>query len=344
MNLNLKHWTGTLIVAAAAGFVIFGLLRGQSALNNFLNRQSLKEDNQLSIISEKLKESPASLKSSEVQPQSSAPTVPKTPMPSLYPTSTLVFSKSLTSFPTQAPTSKLTQTPTPVSTPAPTPNSTPTPTPTTAPTPMPALTPTSSSTPTPPTPTPTPTPTPVSQLAIVINEVAWMGTAANSADEWIELYNPNSSSVNISGWNLKSTSDGKPDIVFSENSIIPVLGYFLIERTDDDTVKDITADVKIGFGSGAGSGLSNSGEILSLYDGQGNLKDTVGHKDDSGQVVSWYAGHLASKSSMERADYSKPGTDPSNWQTNNGQIINGTDSQSNLINGTPKAKNSIQVY
>jgi multidrug efflux pump subunit AcrB len=27
-------------------------------------------------------------------------------------------------------------------------------------------------------------------LSVVINEVAWAGTAASSSDEWIELYNP----------------------------------------------------------------------------------------------------------------------------------------------------------
>jgi hypothetical protein len=35
-----------------------------------------------------------------------------------------------------------------------------------------------------PTPTPTPTPAPP---AVVVNEVAWMGSQSSSADEWIEL-------------------------------------------------------------------------------------------------------------------------------------------------------------
>ena len=168
-----------------------------------------------------------------------------------------------------------------------------------------------------------------------------MGTLANSADEWIELYNSNSSNIDISGWVLKSASDSKPDIIFPKGSNIPAFGYFLIERTNDNTIKDIPADLKIGFGSGAGSGLSNSGEILHLYDGQGNLKDIVGHKDEAGQVIPWYFGHNTSKSTMERINSANSGNEPSNWQTNNGITKNGLDAEGNPINGTPKAKNSI---
>ena len=36
LKLGLKHWTGTAIVAVLAGFVIFGLLRGQEILKDFL--------------------------------------------------------------------------------------------------------------------------------------------------------------------------------------------------------------------------------------------------------------------------------------------------------------------
>ena len=44
--------------------------------------------------------------------------------------------------------------------------------------------------------------------SIVINEVAWAGTAASSADEWIELKNNTSTDIDMSGWTL---SWGDPD-------------------------------------------------------------------------------------------------------------------------------------
>ncbi len=50
-------------------------------------------------------------------------------------------------------------------------------------------TPTSDPSPTVP-PSPTIAPTPAAALSVLINEVAWSGTTANSSDEWIELHNP----------------------------------------------------------------------------------------------------------------------------------------------------------
>ena len=37
---------------------------------------------------------------------------------------------------------------------------------------------------------------------VVINEVGWMGTAASSADEWIELYNTTDHPITLTNWRL----------------------------------------------------------------------------------------------------------------------------------------------
>ena len=50
-------------------------------------------------------------------------------------------------------------------------------------------------------------------LTVVINEVAWMGTEAAARDEWIELYNNTTSTIDITGWHLIA-ADGSPDITF----------------------------------------------------------------------------------------------------------------------------------
>lgn len=42
-KIELRHWTGTLIVAIVAGFVIFGLLRGQEFLASFLVGRETKK-------------------------------------------------------------------------------------------------------------------------------------------------------------------------------------------------------------------------------------------------------------------------------------------------------------
>jgi len=138
-----------------------------------------------------------------------------------------------------------------------------------------------------PIPPPTPTPSPTPPLTIVISEVAWAGTQSSTNDEWIELYNPGTQNINLNGWNLRS-SDGSPDIDFN-NITLNAGDYLLLERTDDDTT-DVTADV-IYTGS-----LSNTGEILRLYDSNGYIVDTANSNGGS-----WPAGLASSYSSMQRS-------------------------------------------
>ena len=189
-----------------------------------------------------------------------------------------------------------------------------------------------------PTPTPTPipeaTPTPEPDPAIrkvVINEIAWMGTSASTNDEWIELHNTSSKSVDLTGWTLKA-QDGTPDISLSPISI-GAFGFYLLERTSDSTISD-TAASQIYTGA-----LSNTGEVLELRDAGGSLQDLVS-KPTSGD---WYAGSNTSKSSMERINPKTKGDEQTNWGTNNGTTKNGLDSGSAAINGTPKSKNSNYV-
>jgi len=104
--------------------------------------------------------------------------------------------------------------------------------------------------------------------SVVINEIAWMGTADSSTNEWIELANTGGASVDISGFALVA-EDGTPSVTLSGS--IASGGYYLIERTDDTTVPGISADLVASFGGG----LSNGGETLRLKDMSGNVIDTV---------------------------------------------------------------------
>ena len=78
--------------------------------------------------------------------------------------------------------------------------------------------------------------------AVLINEVAWAGTAASASDEWIELFNPNEVPISLEGWQL---GDGGDISILLEGTISPA-GYFLLERSDDQTVADIPADLVYG--------------------------------------------------------------------------------------------------
>ncbi len=169
-------------------------------------------------------------------------------------------------------------------------------------------------------------------LEVVINEIAWMGTSAtNSSDEWIELFNNTTSTVNITGWHLSSL-DGSPALTFSTSSV-SANGFYLLERTNNDTIKDISADWMGSFGQG---GLKNDGERLELRDTSNNLIDRV---DCS---FGWFAGTTTpGYISMERIKPNASGTDAQNWANNNLITRNGKNAAGNNINGTPKSINSV---
>lgn len=141
--------------------------------------------------------------------------------------------------------------------------------------------------------------------AIVINEIAWMGTEIQWQNEWLELYNPENKEINLSGWILKA-KDGSPFIELE--GVIKPKSYFLLERTDDSTVENIKAD-QIYKG-----GLKNSGEHILLLNSKGELVDEI---DCS---LGWLAGNNDTKRTMEK--------NKDSWRT------------SFVQSGTPKAQNS----
>lgn len=130
-----------------------------------------------------------------------------------------------------------------------------------------------------------PIPSGFSAGEVVVNEIAWMGTSASANDEWIELVNTSGSEVDITGWKLESIDGGIKTMLTGK---IPAGGFFLLERTDDNSAPGIKAD-QIYTGA-----LSNSGEVLILKDKNGIAVDRV---DASG---GWQAGDNATKETMQR--------------------------------------------
>lgn len=163
---------------------------------------------------------------------------------------------------------------------------------------------------------------------VVINEIAWMGTESSYYDEWIELYNTTDAAIDLTGWTLYA-SDGSPEIDLS--GTIPANGFYLMERTDDNCVTDVTADL-IYSGN-----TEDGGENFVLRDGSSNIIDQV-LCETAGD---WYAGINGPDTSMERKDPCTGGDVSTNWADNDGVTKNGTDNSGNPINGTPKADNSV---
>jgi len=170
-----------------------------------------------------------------------------------------------------------------------------------------------------------------SYRSIVINEIAWAGTAASHDDQWIELYNPSTASIDISGWTLKSAS-GSINITLA--GVIRPREYFLLERDDNDTVKDITAD-QIYIGA-----LSSGGEFLTLNDSSSNFIDTANKEGSTNPTNGWPKGVFSStRGSMERQGVTTE--NDRTWATNLGNPKNGLDAKGGFIYGTPRRINSI---
>lgn len=126
----------------------------------------------------------------------------------------------------------------------------------------------------------------VVSASVVINEVAWMGTANSANDEWIELYNNGVLNVDITGWKLMA-QDGTPDITLNGNILAG--SFFLLERTDDTSVPLVAAD-QIYTGA-----LGNEGEILIFKNAAEVEVDRV---DASG---GWPAGDNTTKETMQKS-------------------------------------------
>lgn len=133
---------------------------------------------------------------------------------------------------------------------------------------------------------------------VVVSEVAWMGTDGSANDEWIELKNLLGETIELTGWTL-AAEDGTPNI--SLLGEIPPYAHFLLERTDNSTIPEMSSDL---IYAGA---LGNGGERLILRDASGLVVDTVGSAGE------WFAGNNTQKSTMVRQNELISGTLPEAW-------------------------------
>ncbi len=176
---------------------------------------------------------------------------------------------------------------------------------------------------------------------VIINEVAWMGTEESYADEWIELKNISTTTVNLNNWQLLD-KDNQIKIVFGNEDLIGPNDFYILERTDDNTLPNLSAD-KIYTGN-----LGNFDESLRLFNKDCQLIDEVVASS------SWPAGDNEAKKTMERnedlswhtytgQDYGTPGQQNSpviNKETDNGQNDGQNDGQLSTTTNSATTTNS----
>ncbi|MBM3282934.1 lamin tail domain-containing protein [Candidatus Gottesmanbacteria bacterium] len=84
---------------------------------------------------------------------------------------------------------------------------------------------------------------------VVISEIQISGGAGASSQDFVELYNPSNSGINLNNWNLRKRNNSGNEsslVLIQEDKIIPAHGYFLWGNTDGDFANNIGADVSNG--------------------------------------------------------------------------------------------------
>ena len=149
-------------------------------------------------------------------------------------------------------------------------------------------------------------------------------TQAASNNEWLEFFNSDSGEVDLSGWKLVA-EDGSPDIDLF--GIIVAHGYFLLERSSDEVLPTITADIVYPYKNA----LSNSGEKLFLKNSSGAIVDEIN------ALAGWQAGDNNTKDTMQKSGGS--------WITASAtpKTINFGSNESNVSTQPPETTNSSAV-
>jgi len=138
-----------------------------------------------------------------------------------------------------------------------------------------------------------------------ISEIAWAGSSASLADEWLELCG--GSGTDLSGWSIEGASASP--VTLAEGSVIPDSGAYLIANYSADDAKSTLAYAPDLVTTSVS--LSNSDLFIILRDATGAVVDMVGAEGSAPSAGT--SGDA--KASMERVDPALDGSDPAAWMT-----------------------------
>ncbi|NOZ00284.1 MAG: hypothetical protein GXP54_00145 [Deltaproteobacteria bacterium] len=177
---------------------------------------------------------------------------------------------------------------------------------------------------------------------IVINELMWMGSNANTYDEWFELRNMTRAPYNLSGFKMTNAGTIGADFWFEaaphtvNNLLIEPFGYFLVaEKSVDDSFLAVQPDIVGNNTMVLPNGVQVTYKLVSadgtvvdqaMYDG------TIGYNGD--------ANLGKPDKSMERNENPGDGMQAANWHT--AWVHEGWDGDPlQKVNwGTPRGPNS----
>ena len=185
---------------------------------------------------------------------------------------------------------------------------------------------------------------PINEGDVIINELMWMGSATSTADEWIELKNNTTSTIDLSDCYLMRLNNSTPIIPTSTMTSIEPNGFYLVSYYNATNSKiNIETQDELGY-----KVLSNTALEIKLYCGN-DLIDTAG--DGSNPLAGFNGAEIDDyvKKSMSRENNYGTGTSTSDWCTaslqinwDNGAIELGTPGAPNYCGISPECGNNIK--
>ena len=116
-----------------------------------------------------------------------------------------------------------------------------------------------------------------SGVSLVINEINYNSAEDRNAKDWIEIYNPSETTVDLSRWEVKDDNEAH-SFVFPNASLIYGEDFIVVTR-DKSAFQTFYPDVVNAVGN-FNFGLSNSDDAVRLFDPNGGLIDEVYYSSD----------------------------------------------------------------
>lgn len=159
---------------------------------------------------------------------------------------------------------------------------------------------------------------------VVINEINYNPPSDLDTEDWVELYNPESTEVDVAGWVFQD-AEAEHRFVLPAGTVIPAGGFLVLAR-DTAVFRDHFPEQGPAVGD-LGFGLSGDGEHLRLYNLLGELVDEVTY----GSAPPWPPAADGEGPTLELIDATHDNRLAASW------------APSRLAGGTPGSSNSVSV-
>ncbi|HRI59994.1 MAG TPA: lamin tail domain-containing protein, partial [Saprospiraceae bacterium] len=139
-----------------------------------------------------------------------------------------------------------------------------------------------------------------------ITEINYKSAAAADAGDWFELYNRQSSPLDLSGWQIRDSGDDNVFVV-PAGTVLPSGGYRVFYQ--DEARFSAQFPGVINKTGPIGFGLSGDGDLIRLYDANGRLQVSLCFND----AAPWPEAPDGGGYTLEIEDINARMNDPLNW-------------------------------